>query len=254
KLVAELKRARRTGTDVKLPWELSRMQHLSTLGKAYWLAEDERYATEIVGQITHWLDDNPCPYGVNWLCPMDVAIRIMNILWAYLFVKDSPAVSNDFRERLAVSIFQHGQHILFNLEYGLRHDGSVVNSNHYLTDVIGLLDLGLVCPEFKMADKWRSLGIKALIEEMDRQVNPDGVNFESSISYHRLVVELFTAGALLCLRNGITLPARFWERLERMFEFVLYVTQPDGNIPLMGDADDGRLFILSDFGNWNRRD
>src|SRR5688572_27403083 len=39
-----------------------------------------------------------------------------------------------------------------------------------------------------------------------------------------------------------------------MFEFILYVTRPDGNIPLVGDADDGRLFILSDYGNWSRRD
>jgi hypothetical protein len=254
KLFSELKRASPSGTDMKLPWELSRMQHLPTLGKAYWLAQDERYAGEIVEQITHWIDDNPCPYGVNWLCPMDVAIRIMNILWAYLFVKDSPAVSDDFRRRLAVSIFQHGQHILFNLEYGCGNDGSIVNGNHYLTDVIGLLHLGVLCPEFKMADKWRSVGVQALIEEMDRQVNPDGINFESSVAYHRLVLELFTAGALLCLRNGITLPGQFWERLERMFEFVLYVTRPDGNIPVVGDADDGRLFILSDYGDWNRRD
>src|SRR5262249_43360305 len=162
----------------------------------------------------------PCPYGVNWLCPMDVAIRIMNILWAYLFIKESPAVSNDFRARLAIAIFQHGQYILFNLEYGLRDDGSLVNGNHYLTDVVGLLHLGLLCPELKMADNWRSLGVNGLVEEMDRQVYPDGVNFESSISYHRLVLELFTAGGLLCRLNGVTLPAKYWERLERMFEFV----------------------------------
>ena len=254
KLFSELKRPSPTGTDVKLPWELSRMQHLSTLGKAYWLSQDERFAGEIVGQITHWLDDNPCPYGVNWVCPMDVAIRIMNILWTYVFIKDSPAISNDLRGRLAIAIFQHGQHILFNLEYGIRDDGFVVNGNHYLTNVVGLLHLGLLCPELKMADKWRALGVRGLIEEMDRQVHPDGVSFESSINYHRLVVELFTAGALLCLRNGITLPALFWDRLERMFEFILYVTRPDGNIPLVGDADDGRLFILSDYGNWTRRD
>ena len=54
------------GQDIKVPWELSRMQHLPTLGKAYRLTKDERYAQEIVGQLSHWLHDNPCPYGVNW--------------------------------------------------------------------------------------------------------------------------------------------------------------------------------------------
>jgi len=256
KLYSELKNARTipNGSDVKLPWELSRMQHLPTLGKAYRLTKNERYAEEITQQITHWLDENPCPYGVNWLCPMDVAIRIMNIIWAYLLIEDSPAVRGDFKTRLACSILQHGQYILFNLEYGLRDDGSITNGNHYLANIVGLLHLGLLCPGINKADEWRSVGIKALVEEMDRQVHPDGVNFESSISYHRLVLELFTAGALLCRANGITLPARFWERLERMFEFVLYATRPDGRIPTVGDADDGRLFILSDYGNWDRRD
>ena len=53
------------GADVKLPWELSRMQHLPTLGQAYRLTGKEYYARELVAQITHWLDDNPCLLGVN---------------------------------------------------------------------------------------------------------------------------------------------------------------------------------------------
>ena len=31
-------------TDVKVPWELSRCQHFTVLGEAYWLTRDERYA------------------------------------------------------------------------------------------------------------------------------------------------------------------------------------------------------------------
>ena len=242
------------GRDIKLPWELSRMQHLATLGKAYGLTKNERYAREIVDQITHWLDDNPCPFGVNWLCAMDVAMRIMNMTWAYLFIRDTSAVTNEFRSRLAASIFQHGQFIRYNLEYGVRDDGSITNSNHYLTNIIGLLHLGLVCPEFKMAETWKGIGLTALVEEMDRQIHPDGSDFESSIPYHRLALELFVAGALLCRLNGVTLPKNFWEKLQRMFEFVLYVTRPDGKAPQVGDADDGRLYILSDYSNWDRTD
>jgi hypothetical protein len=242
------------GIDIKFPWELSRMQHLPTLGKAYRLTKNERYAREIVEQLIHWMDDNPCPYGVNWTCAMDVAIRVMNITWAYLFIQDAPALTGDVRARLAVSIFQHGQFILFNLEHGIREDGSVVNSNHYLTNILGLLHLGLICPEFTTAETWRRIGITALGEEMERQVHPDGGDFESSIPYHRLVLELFIAGALLCRLNEVNLPNRFWKRLEKMFEFVLFVTRPDAKVPQVGDADDGRLFILKDYSSWDRTD
>jgi Heparinase II/III-like protein/Heparinase II/III N-terminus len=242
------------GKDIKVPWELSRMQHLPTLGKAYRLTKDERYAQEIVGQLSHWLDDNPCPYGVNWTCAMDVAIRAMNMIWAYLFIEDSAVMSKDFSIRLRDSFFQHGQFILFNLEHGVGNDGSIINSNHYLANIVGLLHLGLLCPTSPAAETWRNIGITALVEEMDYQVYSDGGDFESSIPYHRLALELFLAAALLCRTNGVILPTRFWAKLEKMFEFILFVTRPDGKVPQIGDADDGRLFILSDYGSWDRTD
>ena len=242
------------GRDMKLPWELSRMQHLPTLAKAYRLTHREYYAEEIVAQFRHWLDDNPCPYGANWASPMEVAIRIVNIIWAYNLIKKATAANDDFIDRLAVAIFEHGQFILFNLEHGIRENGAVTNGNHYLTNIVALVHLGLLCPEIEKANQWRLCGVKGLVEEMDRQVFPDGVDFESSVAYHRLVLELFTAGALLCHANGVTLPEAFWTRLERMYEFVLYVTRPDGKMPLVGDADDGRLYIHSNFGSWDPAD
>ena len=240
--------------DIKFPWELSRMQHLPTLGKAYRLTKNPRYAGEVIEQVIHWIEDNPCGYGVNWMCAMDVAIRAMNVTCAYAFIRDAAMGTRAFRARLAQSLYEHAQFILFNLEFGLREDGAIVNGNHYLSNIVGLLHLGLICPELKGAEAWKSIGLKAVIEEMDRQVYPDGANFESSTSYHRLVLELFTTAALMCKANGTPLPAPFWRRLERMFEFVLSVARPDGHMPMVGDADDGRVYILSDYGDWDRTD
>jgi hypothetical protein len=152
-LYTELKRgpnAPRQGTDIKIPWELSRMQHLPTLGKAFQITKEERYAEEIIHQIDDWLENNPCPFGVNWVCPMDIAIRIMNIIWGYQFIHATTLVTNEFRSRLAIAIFQHAQCIFFNLEYGIQHNGLITNNNHYLTNIVGLLHIGVLCPEFSM--------------------------------------------------------------------------------------------------------
>ncbi len=46
-------------TDVKVPWELSRCQHFTTLGQAYWLTGDERYAREFVDEVSDWIARNP---------------------------------------------------------------------------------------------------------------------------------------------------------------------------------------------------
>jgi len=228
------------GSDIKVPWELSRFQHLPTLGKAYWLTSDERYAGEFVDEIDDWIECNPPEYGVNWTCTMDVAIRVVNWIWGYYFFKDSPKVTDEFLLKLLKSLLIHGRHIRANLE----GNWSGVNGNHYLSDIVGLLYLGVMFPDFKEAKRWREFGIKELVREMEMQVYPDGVDFEASTSYHRLVLELFASAALLCKLNGIQLPESFWSRLGGMFDFTLHYLKPNGMAPQIGDNDNGRLHIF----------
>jgi hypothetical protein len=238
------------GVDVKVPWELSRFQHLPTLGKAYWFTGDGRYAAEFVAQLTHWMDQNPPQFGVNWACTMDVAIRAFNWLWGYAFFQDGPEVTAAFRRRLAGFLLAHGRHILRNLERGL--DG--ITSNHYLANLAGLVGLGFGLPALREADAWRTFGLEESFREIERQVHPDGADYESSIPYHRLVAEMFLAVAILCRRNGVEPPESFHRRLTRMLDFTQWYTKPNGLAPQVGDADDGRLHILADYGNWDPRD
>jgi hypothetical protein len=39
-----------------------------------------------------------------------------------------------------------------------------------------------------------------------------------------------------------------------MYLFTLNVTRPDGKVPQVGDSDDGRLHIFSEYGRWDRSD
>jgi len=233
-------------SDVKVPWELSRCQHFVTLGKAYWYTSDEKYAEEFVNQIESWVFQNPTELGVNWACTMDVAIRAVNWIWGYYFFCNSETLTKDFKIKFFKSLFLHGRHIINNLEFGQ------ICGNHYLSDIVGLIYLGIFFKECKDGWRWLNKGLKVLKEEMKFQVYPDGVDFEGSISYHRLVTELFLSATLLCLKNDITFPDWYMKRLERMIEFVMYYTKPDGTAPQIGDNDDGRLHILSNYGSWNR--
>jgi len=238
------------GSDIKVPWELSRFQHFPTLGKAYWLTGDEKYAQEFVNEINDWIESNPPQFGVNWAGTMDIAIRTVNWIWGFHFLKDSPQLSDEFLTGFLKSLLIHGRHIRNNLERNL----SGVNTNHYLSNLVGLVYLGVMFPEFKEATKWREFGTKELTREMKKQVYPDGVDYEGSISYHRLVTELFLSATLLCKKNGISFPDWYLERLERMLEFIMHYTKPDGSSPQIGDNDDGRLHILADYTDWDRLD
>ena len=247
-------------SDVKVPWELSRCQHFVTLGKAYWYIKQskmqnvkckidgEKYAREFVNQISDWIDANPVELGVNWACTMDVAIRAVNWIWGYYFFCGSPSLTKEFKIKIFKSLFLHGRHIVNNLEFGR------IRGNHYLSDIAGLVYLGILFHETKEGQKWLEKGLSALKEELKIQVYEDGVDCEGSISYHRLVTELFLSTTLICIKNGITFPQWYMTRLEKMMEFVMYYTKPDGTAPQLGDNDDGRLHILSNYGNWNRLD
>lgn len=225
--------------DVKVPWELSRFHHAVTLGQAYWFTSDEKYAREFCAQVDDWLTSNPPGFGVNWACTMEVAIRAVNWIWGYYFFKDSAELSSGFRLRFFKGLLTHARHIFANLEWGL------TTHNHYLSNLVGLIYLGVMFPEFREADRWLRWGLEGLEREMAVQVYPDGVDYEASISYHRLVTELFLSAVLLCRRNTIPVPGQVLVRLEKMLEFVMAYTQPDGTVPLIGDADNGRLNKLT---------
>jgi hypothetical protein len=227
------------GHDIKVPWELSRCEHLAWLGQAYRLTGDERYPREFVAQVTGWIESNPRAFGVNWVCTMDVAIRAVNWLWTCRALAGSPALTDEFLLRFEKCLLAHGRHILGNLERAAR-----VPHNHYLSDLVGLVVLGILCPEFREAARWRDLGLRELWREMEKQVRADGVDFEAAISYHRLVTELFLVPVLLCRRHGIAVPGAVMARLEKMLEFVLHYTRPDGAAPQFGDCDNGRLLRL----------
>jgi uncharacterized heparinase superfamily protein len=223
-------------SDVKVPWELSRFQHATALGQAFWLTGDDRYPREFVAQIDDWIARNPFAVGVNWACAMDVALRAVSWIWGFHFMAASAPCSDEaFRRRFLRALYMHGAFIVRNLEKG------DVNGNHYLSDAVGLVFLGTFFRHTDDGARWRALGREIVVDEIDRQVSPDGVDFEASTPYHRLVLELFLTAYLLLERCGDTVPAPCWTRLAAMLDFVAAYTKPNGLAPLIGDADDGRV-------------
>ncbi len=240
----KIKYGDKEGVDVKVPWELSRFQHLIALGQAYWLTKDERYTKEFVRQIKDWTKENPVGYGVNWKCTMDVAIRACNWIKGFYFFQNSKKISSEFINEFSNNLFSHGKYIEKNLEKSWKS----FSSNHYLSDVVGLVYLGVFFKNTKKGQKWLNFGIKELKKEMKKQVYSDGCDFEASTYYHRLVLELFFFSTLLVAVNNENsekiFGREYTERLYKMFEALLYLLKPNGKMPQIGDNDNGRLHIF----------
>lgn len=236
--------------DIKVPWELSRFQYIPTLGQAYWLTSDEKYAEEFKNQIIHWIDENPFEMSVNWTCAMDVAIRACNWIFGMDYFKNSQSIDEEFWTDFNCSLYMHGEFIFNNLEKG------EVNNNHYISNLVGLIWLGVYFRNLNEvnASKWLEFGITELEVEIEKQVYKDGFNYEASSAYHCFVTELLLYTSILCDRNNIKFSDSFNQMIEKMSEVIMNITKCNGLIPQIGDMDSGRFIILTDYGSDEKRD
>lgn len=235
----DVRLVRGDGSDVRVLWELNRLGHLLTLGRAYAAGGGEELAEEFFAQVESWVEQNPSGQGPNWACAMEVALRAVNLLAAFRMFRRSPSLNDERLARLLALFDAHGRHVRRNLEYSY-----IATGNHYLSDVAGLLWLGLLLPELDAAEGWREFALKEMLRELDRQVLADGADWEASTGYQRFVTEIFLYTFLLCRENGCDVGARAWQRVRSMLEYVRAILRPDGRAPLVGDADGGQFLPL----------
>jgi hypothetical protein len=226
-------------SDVKVPWELSRLQWLIPCGQAYLLTGDEQHAQAVRSVLEDWIDANPCAKSVNWACAMEAALRILTWTWFFRVFHASPSWKEPrFRERFLCALYLHG-------DFTDRHfEISDVNGNHCTADAAGLAFAGLFFGSGQDAPRWLQTGWSILSREIGLQTSVDGVDYEGSVAYHRLVSELFLLPALYREACGLDVPADYRARLVEMARFTAVYSRPDGSVPFWGDADDARALPL----------
>jgi hypothetical protein len=268
------------GVDIKVPWELSRFGHVGALARG----DLEAGGREFLLQTLDWIAANPYLSGINWRSAMDVAVRSINWIWGLrLFepvVRTQPAALG----AIVHSIHEHARFVATHLDYFA--EGT---NDHYLADVAALIHVGAAFPEFPESDGWLLFGLQELVMESGRQVHDDGSSVMASTSYHRLVTEIFAAGAAVAERipearrrrlagaapsllgrierlrapeesginlapDGRLLPAVFRERLRRMARYTTVLMKPNGLVPQIGDNDSSRLHRLLPAADMDVRD
>ena len=229
------------GSDVKVPHELSRLQFLPVLGKAHVLTGRETYRQSAKDLLSHWIESNPIGVGVNWTLAMEAALRAMSV--CFLLNLLSPLRSDEESWLVAItrSLAQHLLFIEANLEFSY-----LLTSNHYLSNLVGLYCLSLFLEGKGMAACRRKYRQQIEVE-MTRQVYDDGGDYEASTGYHVLVTQLFTTALLLMRAERLPTPdPAFVGSLRKMFRFLKTGASRSGELPQVGDCDDGRTEFLTD--------
>ena len=229
------------GSDVKVPYELSRLQFLPILGKAHVLTSDLSYRRAAKNLLSHWIHSNPAPVGVNWTIPMEAALRSMSICFLLNLLSPFERDEETWLAAVTHSLAQHLLYIEANLEFSY-----LLSSNHYLSDVVGLYSLSVFLDGKGMPARRREYRRRIEVE-LARQVYEDGGDYEASTGYHVFVTQLFTTALLLMRAESSASPSpAFVERLASMFRFLKSIASPSGGLPHVGDCDDGRTELLLD--------
>lgn len=271
------------GADVKVPWELGRLQHLPQLALCAILAAagrpgfdpPARYISEIADQLADFIATNPPRFGVNWIGTMDVAIRAANMALTLALLRGAGlALPGDVEDAVAGALNDHAAHAVTHLEYS-----ETGRSNHYLANLGGVLwaDRMLTGAE---AGRRFVFAVAEILKEADCQFLADGGNYEGSTGYHRLSAEivLFSMAVILSLDDAAValieraspprpawrapFPARPLARAGKgqggaslVADAVLRklagaarlsraVQGADGTVVQIGDTDSGRFFKL----------
>jgi hypothetical protein len=147
------------------------------------------------------------------------------------------------------TLYLHGFYIFNNLEKNIRLvDGRTkeVNGNHFVCDIVGLLYTAITLKSIKDARKWLSTAIKGIDGIIHDQICDDGVHYEFSPNYHRLVLEAILYAIDLMKAAGIDPGSDIIQKVALMLDFVRYYLKPDGEAPLIRDIDNGRFIVLGD--------
>jgi len=231
---------RRDGSDVKVPWDLSRLQFLPVLGKAWLLNRDERYRQAGTELLSDWMEKNPVGIGVNWTIAMEVALRAVSIcLFLELLANEGSFEPLQMR-RFAACLWKHLLFIEDHNEFSY-----LSRSNHYLSNIVGLFFLSVFL-EGPGIQARRQLYRKLVEQEIRQQVYEDGGNHEASTGYHVLVLQMLTSALVLMRAQSMEPSVEFASRLQQMYEWLATLADNAGRVPQFGDCDDGRVELLSD--------
>lgn len=225
--------------DVKITWELNRQQFLTVLGKAYFATGEEKYAQGCCIQIEEWIQQNPYLLGINWIEGIEASIRMYSWIFTYHFIKNSPHWTPELHFKFLKYVYLHGKFIQDFLS-----DKWLINGNHLLAELSGLLLIGVTFPEFEDSREWKGFAIEKLQVELEKQVFDDGVIWEHSTGYQKFVTEMVLYPVILLRKNGYLIPEGILSKLEKMIEFLSHISMTNGKIPLIGDEDQGFMLKL----------
>ncbi len=233
-------------------WVVNRTHYFNELCKIYHLVGRRECAEKVLFDLENWIDSCPLPplpaenstkeeldqirrtfSGLNPWRSLEVGIRMFDS-WniAYDTLLHSDMMTPALHSKIARSFYEHG---LVLREMSPRYWPNA-DHNHYLHEMLGLLEIACLFPDFDMSDSWREFAIHELGRCAKAQLTEDGGQIEGSPNYHNGCLSMFLSLVELTREFGIELPSEMLAVLKKATNYSLMASCPDGTITPIGDT------------------
>ena len=108
--------------------------------------------------------------------------------------------------------------------------------NHQLHGLAGLYEMSTMFPENSVMRFWNSEAKKVILEHIEKEIKPDGFQFERSSHYFKLDIINYLRIYQISKINGIELPPIYLNRFREMFEAIVKLSMPDKHLAVLQDV------------------
>ncbi len=231
------------GVDVKFCWEFARMHHLPQLAVAYKHFPQRRkeVLTTFEKHLATFNKQCQLGKGVHWTSPMEVAVRLTNILVGFHVLKNELA---HIEELVVEMAYAHFAYISTHLEH---KDG--FGTNHYLSNLMGLVVAGYFLENDEVNER-SGWAWSEMEKELQKQFFSDGFNFEYSTYYHRLSTEIALVALKYAKKQGFEVSKETLKTIGQALTSMETLMKQNHELPKFGDIDSGRILDLDPEGEF----
>lgn len=154
--------------------------------------------------------------------------RITNWLWIHNMFLNEKEYSDEDQLRTIATLLQHGKHLY-------ERNSEFRSGNHQTRGMAALALISIVLQDFVETDKWYDRSMARLGEHLDKEINPDGFQFERSVHYHMSDINNYFYVYQLAKINGIKIDKTWEEKLYNLFTTLVKIAYPDKSAPVLQD-------------------
>jgi len=207
-------------------FNLHYMEYLVPLAAYYRETKDIKYYYCFRDYCQKWMKDNQGGLGDGWH-PYTISLRLTN-LWICLDGFEGKVQEDkEFFQELNNSMYAQYLHLQKRLEKHLF-------GNHYFENLKAVMLGALWFKEPGVYDSYKF----QFCTEIEEQILPDGVHYERSLMYHKIILEDMMRAAKGVKAADKLLYQEFLTVIQKMADAMYSIEEGMGHTPLFNDAGD----------------